>query len=290
MQKFVAIDLNNGNFVNYGYLPGTMKNSFLIKKNCLLAMVIFLHFLVGWIFVSTKPQQKPPVILLPRILPMSIFSTKPLTIVDSVSVSVASTPQSAAVLKSSVLASSLKPHPLKKLLPQRQTQIDSFQPVDALQDSMKMENSDSQQLRQEMAAAIATTAVPDAAAGALLASSVSSSLSTTLPVAENSQPASSGAVESISSPRFNVAYLNNPAPVYPPLARRLGEEGKVLLRVYVTADGAAGELQIQTGSGSEFLDNAALKAVQQWRFVPARKGESPVAAWVQVPIVFKLNE
>jgi protein TonB len=38
-------------------------------------------------------------------------------------------------------------------------------------------------------------------------------------------------------PRFDAAYLNNPKPSYPPLARRLGEEGRVTLRVHVTPDG-----------------------------------------------------
>jgi protein TonB len=90
-------------------------------------------------------------------------------------------------------------------------------------------------------------------------------------------------------PRFNAAYLNNPPPAYPASARRMGEEGKVLLRVYVTAEGTAGEVRIQNSSGSPLFDDAATAAVRQWRFVPARQGENAVAAWVQVPIVFKLS-
>jgi periplasmic protein TonB len=90
-------------------------------------------------------------------------------------------------------------------------------------------------------------------------------------------------------PRFDVAYLNNPAPVYPPIARRIGVQGKVLLRVHVSVEGDAIEVQIHDFSGSTSLDEAALKAVRRWRFVPARQGVEPVAAWVQVPINFKLN-
>ena len=37
------------------------------------------------------------------------------------------------------------------------------------------------------------------------------------------------------------------------------------------------------------LDRAAEDAVARWRFVPARRGESAVEAWVLVPIVFKLK-
>jgi len=96
-------------------------------------------------------------------------------------------------------------------------------------------------------------------------------------------------VETASPPSFSAAYLDNPPPVYPPLARRMGEEGRVLLRVYVTPQGRAGEVKILTSSGSAMFDDAAQVAVKAWRFVPARQGDNAVAAWVQVPIVFKLS-
>ena len=90
-------------------------------------------------------------------------------------------------------------------------------------------------------------------------------------------------------PSFGAAYLNNPKPVYPPLSRRMGEQGKVLLRVFVSAQGAAEKVELQTSSGSTRLDSAALAAVRAWRFVPARQGGQAVAAWVIVPIQFSLE-
>ncbi|MBK7473497.1 MAG: energy transducer TonB [Betaproteobacteria bacterium] len=90
-------------------------------------------------------------------------------------------------------------------------------------------------------------------------------------------------------PRFDAAYLDNPAPAYPSLARRMGEQGKVLLRVRVNAGGQAEDVQVKTGSGHPRLDEAALSTVKQWRFVPARQGDQPVAAWVLVPIVYRLE-
>lgn len=90
-------------------------------------------------------------------------------------------------------------------------------------------------------------------------------------------------------PRYDAAYLDNPPPVYPALARRQHEEGRVLLRVRVTADGRAGSVDIATSSGSERLDRAALEAVRRWRFVPAKRGDEAVAAYVNVPIVFSLD-
>lgn len=95
--------------------------------------------------------------------------------------------------------------------------------------------------------------------------------------------------QTYQSPSFNAAYLNNPAPSYPPLSRRLGEEGRVLLRVQVMEDGSAGSVELQTGSGSSRLDQAALEAVKKWRFVPAKRGEQPVSASVVVPVRFSIE-
>lgn len=104
----------------------------------------------------------------------------------------------------------------------------------------------------------------------------------------DSAPAPTAAA-AIVAPRFDAAYLQNPAPVYPLIARRMGEQGRVLLRVLVTADGAADRVELRSTSGSERLDRAALDTVKRWRFVPARQGDAPVAAWVLVPISFSLE-
>ncbi|MCE3233983.1 MAG: energy transducer TonB [Vampirovibrio sp.] len=105
-------------------------------------------------------------------------------------------------------------------------------------------------------------------------------------------PSQGGAAQTgaFSPPRFGVAYLHNPAPQYPSIAKRMGEEGQVLLKVLVSPEGGAQEVRVHKSSGSETLDKAALKAVRKWRFVPAKMGEAALAAWVQVPIVFKLSQ
>lgn len=92
-----------------------------------------------------------------------------------------------------------------------------------------------------------------------------------------------------TAPRFDAAYLNNPAPVYPRQSRRAGEAGKVVLRVLVTPDGRAGEVHLRDTSGFDLLDEAAIAAVRQWRFVAARRGDTKVAAWVVVPLRFDLD-
>ena len=93
----------------------------------------------------------------------------------------------------------------------------------------------------------------------------------------------------VTAARFDADYLNNPAPEYPSLSRRRREEGRVHLLVRVNADGSAAEVSVQGSSGFQRLDDAAQEAVRRWRFVPARRGEQPIAASVVVPIVFRLE-
>lgn len=100
----------------------------------------------------------------------------------------------------------------------------------------------------------------------------------------------SSAGEPVSQARFDADYLRNPAPPYPPLSRRMGEEGKVLLRVSVTPQGTADSVEIRTSSGSPRLDDAARKTVRDWKFIPARRGDTPFQSWVLVPIIFKLEQ
>ena len=90
-------------------------------------------------------------------------------------------------------------------------------------------------------------------------------------------------------PSFSAAYLRNPAPRYPLAARRAGEQGTVTLKVLVASDGLPRRVEIEKTSGSARLDTAALDAVKQWRFVPARRGATPIESWVLVPVVFRLE-
>jgi len=104
------------------------------------------------------------------------------------------------------------------------------------------------------------------------------------PVAAPARP-----VAAVVPPRFDAAYLNNPAPPYPAAARRRGEGGRVQLRVLVTAAGRASRVEVSSSSGSSLLDEAAKDAVERWRFQPARRGDEVIDAWVIVPIVFSLE-
>lgn len=107
-------------------------------------------------------------------------------------------------------------------------------------------------------------------------------------VGHPSSPATSS-TGSFSPAIFAADYLSNPSPAYPPLARRRGEEGQVLLRVLVSTAGRAAQLELQQSSGSPLLDEAAQTAVRQWKFIPAQRGGVAVESRVLVPIVFRLE-
>jgi protein TonB len=88
---------------------------------------------------------------------------------------------------------------------------------------------------------------------------------------------------------FNADYLNNPTPVYPNISRLRGETGKVLLRVSVNRNGQAASIELHQSSGSNKLDEAAIRTVRLWNFVPAKVDGNPVDSTVIVPIDFKLD-
>jgi periplasmic protein TonB len=93
----------------------------------------------------------------------------------------------------------------------------------------------------------------------------------------------------VTPPRTDAAHLNNPAPQYPALSRRLGEQGRVMLDVYILPDGSVGEIKLNKSSGFPRLDNAALQAVKTWKYVPAKRGDKPIPFWYVQPVSFVLN-
>ena len=102
-------------------------------------------------------------------------------------------------------------------------------------------------------------------------------------------PLSPPAPPRIELPSSNAGYLNNPKPTYPAISRRLGEQGKVVLRVFIDAEGSPQQIEIRQSSGYERLDQQALDAVRRWRFVPGKRNGVPEAMWNIVPINFVLE-
>ena len=86
-----------------------------------------------------------------------------------------------------------------------------------------------------------------------------------------------------------VEYIQPPQPDYPPVARRNGEEGKVMLRVLVNDGGRPEKVDVQKSSGFARLDEAARQAALRARFKPHLEDGKPVAVYALIPINFSIQ-
>ena len=93
----------------------------------------------------------------------------------------------------------------------------------------------------------------------------------------------------VELPSSQADYLHNAKPTYPPLSKRLGEQGQVLVRVLIGSDGVALKAELKQSSGFERLDQAALGAAMRWRYLPGRRGGVPETMWFTAPITFALD-
>lgn len=86
-----------------------------------------------------------------------------------------------------------------------------------------------------------------------------------------------------------VQYEHFEPPVYPPLSRRLGEQGLVVVRVHIDETGRPVDVAVSVSSGFPRLDEAAMRAVRAARFRPHVEGNRARAAYALVPIRFELS-
>ncbi|GIL07264.1 MAG: hypothetical protein BroJett031_37840 [Betaproteobacteria bacterium] len=87
----------------------------------------------------------------------------------------------------------------------------------------------------------------------------------------------------------HVEYAQFEPPAYPPLSRRLGERGLVVVRVLIDEHGRPVEAAVSVSSGFPRLDDAAVRAVRAARFRPYVNGDRPRPAYALVPIRFDLT-
>lgn len=127
---------------------------------------------------------------------------------------------------------------------------------------------------------VPTETAPTAAPSAPVAVPVES-----VPAATDATPA---AAPLTREARVDTDYLDNPKPAYPLMSRRLGEQGTVLLRVTVGEQGEVRAVALEESCGHARLDEAALRAVRQWRFLPAQRAGVAVTSSVLVPVTFSL--
>ena len=118
----------------------------------------------------------------------------------------------------------------------------------------------------------------------------SSSVPLRNPKGANTGVSSGAGTTDYVGPSASADYLKNPHPKYPKISLRRKEAGTVLLALTVTAEGRAKDVRVLKTSGYPRLDKAALDAVKDWRFIPAKRLGRPVDADYELPIHFKLRQ
>ncbi len=83
--------------------------------------------------------------------------------------------------------------------------------------------------------------------------------------------------------------LKNAQPRYPMYSRKMRQEGVVIVSAEVLTDGSANEVRVAASSGIKLLDEAALEAVKQWKFTPAKRDGVAYAQRLRIPVTFSLN-
>jgi periplasmic protein TonB len=142
---------------------------------------------------------------------------------------------------------------------------------------------------------------PTPATLAITPSATTPESSATTPTATAAAPASTNsgntpnappappAPPKVTQPSTDADYLNNARPQYPPMSKRLNEQGKVVVRALIGTDGTASQASIKSSSGFDRLDQAALATVLKWRYVPGKRGGVPEAMWFDVPVNWVLQ-
>ena len=110
----------------------------------------------------------------------------------------------------------------------------------------------------------------------------------------NTQPPPGTAVAAprapaLELPSSDAQFLNNPTPAYPALSKRMGEQGKVVIRAFIGVDGVAQQAQIKQSSGYDRLDQTSLATALKWRYVPGKRAGVAEAMWFDVPFTWVLR-
>lgn len=111
---------------------------------------------------------------------------------------------------------------------------------------------------------------------------------TTVPK-QNVAPPAAPIIHAISSEPLRPILSTHTPPPYPPIARRLSEQGTTLMEVTITTQGNVGNCTIARSSSSDRLDQAACDFVKQhWRWTPPTRAGKPVSAKTRVSVTWTL--
>lgn len=84
-------------------------------------------------------------------------------------------------------------------------------------------------------------------------------------------------------------YSTSDAPKYPAEAKKLKQQGVVVLNAKVELDGTASEVIVDKSSGYPLLDNSARESVKNGKFTPGKLNGQPESMWHRVPVSFQIE-
>jgi len=94
----------------------------------------------------------------------------------------------------------------------------------------------------------------------------------------------------VDQTRARALLATHTTPDYPPVSRRLGEQGTLRLKLVITPQGAVGEATVESSSGFKRLDDTAVQWVKtHWRYQPAFQGTKAISYVTQAVVTFKLT-
>ncbi|CAM8634655.1 TonB Periplasmic protein TonB, links inner and outer membranes [Comamonadaceae bacterium] len=132
----------------------------------------------------------------------------------------------------------------------------------------------------------ANTPAPSAATPAATASTQSNATgSSNAPAAPPAPPAP----PKVELPSSDADYLNNAKPAYPAISKRLGEQGRVVVRVFIDADGQPSQASVKQSSGFDRLDQASVETALKWRYAPGKRAGVAQGMWFDVPLNWQLT-
>ena len=138
-------------------------------------------------------------------------------------------------------------------------------------------------------APLLTVITPEPAPAAAAPEAAATAAAAPAPGTETGSGETTPGTGAVELPSSGASYLRNPTPVYPTISKRLGEQGKVVLRVLIGKDGLPQRAELKRSSGFDRLDRAATEYVMKCRYVPGKIGGVPQAMWYEAPVNFVLE-
>lgn len=93
-------------------------------------------------------------------------------------------------------------------------------------------------------------------------------------------------VDAVVDPRYAANYQ----PEYPSSERRLGNEGRVVVKVLIGTDGRVKQVEMVSSPSSSFFEATRRRALEKWRFKPGTRDGVPMETWKTMAVRFVMTE